>query len=147
MTAKLKVKLKAKINIFLILINVSVQKLCNIQLIYRITLFFHQVFKKWQQNWKTFYFTALTTKTVQQFMFSNVANRPTGYKTGIKTIRWRAQQKGSYLRNYYVASIKTKAENFIGVKCESHGKVKSYWRPLGFCIFFYQSSRSCYGGI
>ena len=24
----------------------------------------------------------------------------------------------------------------MGAKCESHGKVKSYWRPLGFSIFF-----------
>ena len=64
-----------------------------------------------------------------------MANRPTGHKTGIKTIRRRVQQKGSCLRNYYVASLKTKAENFIGAKCESHGKVKSYWRPLGFFVF------------
>ena len=37
--------------------------------------------------------------------------------------------------------LKAKAENLIGAKCESRGKVKSYWRPLGFCIFFYQSSQ------
>ena len=39
-----------------------------------------------------------------EFMFSNVGNRPTVYKIGVKTLRWRVQQKGNYLRNYYVAS-------------------------------------------
>ena len=67
-----------------------------------------------------------------EFMFSNVTYGPTVYKTGIKTLRWRVQQKGSYLRNYYVTSLKTSA---IGAKCESHGKAISYWRPLGFSIF------------
>ena len=66
-------------------------------------------------------------------MFSNVTYGPTVYKTGIKTLCWRVQKKGSYLRNYYVTSLKTEA---IGAKCESHGKAISYWRPLGFSIFF-----------
>ena len=65
-------------------------------------------------------------------MFSNVTYAPTVYKTGIKTLPWRVQQKGSYLRNYYVTSLKTSA---IGAKCESHGKAISYWRPLVFSIF------------
>ena len=67
-----------------------------------------------------------------EFMFSNATYGPTVYKTGIKTLPWRVQQKGSYLRNYYVTLLKTSA---IGAKCESHGKAISYWRPLGFSIF------------
>ena len=66
-------------------------------------------------------------------MFSNVTYAPTVYKTGIKTLPWRVQQKGSYLRNYYVTPLKTKA---IDAKCESQRKATSYWRPLGFSIFF-----------
>ena len=53
-----------------------------------------------------------------EFMFSIVTYGPTVYKTGIKTLRGRVQQKGSYLKNYYVTSLKTKA---IGAKCESRG--------------------------
>ena len=45
-------------------------------------------------------------KTVE-FMFPNMANRPTVYKTGEKTLRREVRQKGSYLRNYYVALPRT----------------------------------------
>ena len=102
------------------------------------SLLFYQIFKKLLS--KVGYFSKIENVQTLEFLFSNVANRPTVYKTGRKTLRWKVQQKGSHLRNYYVTSVNTKAKNFIGAKCESHGKVQFYWRPLGFCIFFYQST-------